>query len=296
MLSRYLEDELESDTAKLRACTDSELNFKDYSSSYALTGVSELIKLNKFLEFSREAISTELNIPLTQEPQDALQHFPTSHSIEEMEALCPLKISLDALRSLEHEVHFSLKQVRRDYDRDKVVINGVHLIGADKGLDGILRELSDCMDRVCMLSRLPLAEDDFKRETGLKVLHLASRTVSGGASLTAFQCLASEIPDHFIVPDSHLAEPVLIRISSGSFHPLSECTQRAHSLNWGLKFQMICPFYFCLKSRSTEVDQRSLTPFRVAFETTLELAADLVSNRYHAVDHKWGVFHITVQK
>ena len=109
--------------------------------------------------------------------------MPTDISVEQLVA------GPDAFMLLESE-DISTKQLGKDFDRERVVINGTRLNGARVGLAGICDHLELCIDLQlahCGLSGLApsLRAPETKKKVALSVLRQVSRTNCGSLSFAA---------------------------------------------------------------------------------------------------------------
>ena len=140
----------------------------------------------------------------------------------------------------------SLKQLRRDVERDTFKLNGTSLIGSEKGLEGICSAIVRCCNEVLSKCCLRSLDKDVETDIAHEVLAKASRTHSGGI---AYQCLQYIIkPDDIvIVPLSTLAKPLNINISISSYAD-SDTVQLESDNRWGLVCAVECSTFFTLKS------------------------------------------------
>ena len=96
----------------------------------------------------------------------------------------------------------SIKQLQRDIQRDQLLINGVRLVGADAGLEGVIEQLESSIDAIlneCKLS----TEINRKRDMCLAVLQSACRTNSGGISYAALQFVLQAALKPDAILDAH---------------------------------------------------------------------------------------------
>jgi hypothetical protein len=86
-------------------------------------------------------------------------------------ALCNLRQSIEAI---------DIKQLKKDFERDRVIINGNRMMGAMTTFEGVIRQVEEIFDRNHLHCLLPSLSPGNKRNIALQVLKLASRTNSSG--------------------------------------------------------------------------------------------------------------------
>ena len=110
----------------------------------------------------------------------------------------------------------SIKQLQRDIERDRLVINGVRLVGADGGLDRVISTIGDTIDQLLLECCLPALSRLNRDKLSILILKQVSRTNSGG---TTFQCLQTllDVTETVLIPVSTLAKPLRIHLSIDRF-------------------------------------------------------------------------------
>ena len=85
----------------------------------------------------------------------------------------------------------TIKQLQRDIQRDQLLINGILLIGADTGLDGVVIQLKNTIQQLLYECQLPIEQydDSINNIDYYTILSIACRTNSGGISYSALQSL-----------------------------------------------------------------------------------------------------------
>ena len=173
--------------------------------------------------------------------KDIISHLPVSLSVTEINSSSGDR-KITPTTSSER---ISLKQLRRDVERDTFKVNGTLLIGSEKGLEGVCTAIIQCCNRVlsqcCLQPMDKIYENDIARE----VLSKASRTHCGGI---AYQCLQYMInlDDVIVVPLSALAKPLNINIEVSSFNDATLSSSEVDN-KWGLVCNVECSTYFTLK-------------------------------------------------
>lgn len=231
----------------------------------------------RFLNFAAESISAEavkssrysdvMNLKLTEERNS--DDFKTSGIKEEIinhsqfhdldsryaESILPITIDVSEINKSASGSLFSvpasserisIKQLRKDVERDRFTLNGAPLIGSELKLEGVISAIEQCCRRALQQCFMRPINKSIGRDLAIEILTKASRTNSGGI---AYQCLHYLIKPSSIVitPLSNLAKPLNISITVGSF---SETAGRSSTLddNWGLISHVDCSTFFSIKA------------------------------------------------
>ncbi len=108
-----------------------------------------------------------------------------------------------------------LKQLKKDIERDRLLLNSQRLVGANIGIDKIIQSIIQLLHTLadeCLLTRL---SDNIANEIALAILLKASRTHSGALTFQALQNLLN--PEKFmLLPQSSSTPPLNICIRLGS--------------------------------------------------------------------------------
>jgi hypothetical protein len=231
------------------------------------------VELAKFNQYSGRIVRPNLQaLATTDNSHKEIQGKYFKRHLRDIFDLLPLLLKVSEINKMPESSIFmasssskdaGLKQLRRDVERDKFVINDVQLNGSEKQLEGICDNLVQCCNSA--LSKCCLLPISKEVENGIayEVLRKASRTNSGGI---AYQCLQYLIDSSsvVIVPVSTLAKPLSINVSIGSYKDSTNyCDGEDH--RWGLICRVECSTFFTLKRPADEVDSQvsfseSLTP------------------------------------
>ena len=123
-------------------------------------------------------------------------HMGKSHFFTQL----PFEVDLHQLSNMSntlcnaYESEISMKQLTRDLERDRVVVNGRRLVGAANGLDGLVAAVGDCIDWNMAHCGLPPLSSALRRKVSLSVLRMACRTNSGGLCFHALRALLGKDP------------------------------------------------------------------------------------------------------
>ena len=140
----------------------------------------------------------------------------------------------------------SIKQLRKDVERDRFTLNGAPLIGSELKLEGVISAIELCCRRALQQCFMRPMNKSVGHDLAIEILSKASRTNSGGI---AYQCLHYLIKPSSIVitPLSTLAKPLNISITVGSFSESPTRSNASHD-NWGLISHVDCSTFFSIKA------------------------------------------------
>ena len=113
-------------------------------------------------------------------------------------------------------VEASMKQLKKDIERDRLLVNGIRIVGAESGLDSVLHKICDICDSVHRECGVPMLGTEAKEYTVLSLLNKASRSHSGGIAYQAAQALIDPSVA-MLVPQSAVTPPLKINIHLGAF-------------------------------------------------------------------------------
>ena len=113
--------------------------------------------------------------------------LPISLKPEQFFSMVPFEINISNLCEFENDyLSIPIKQLKKDLERDRIIINGHRLVGATVEFDGIIQVVEEIIDRNLINCQLPLLSSQIKREIVLNTLRLATRTYSGGIAFKHF--------------------------------------------------------------------------------------------------------------
>jgi hypothetical protein len=215
--------------------------------------VLEHLRNVRVAKFSREALAAEFN-HLQQkddlEPEalhtntDFSEHFKTANTIAaikipDVERMAS-KIADVTLTTYSTTNNEAMKQLRKDIERDKILVNGVRFVGAEQGMERILRSMCSISDSImneCTLRPVPHIANE---AMAVSLLSKACRSHSGGI---AFQAAHSLIDPSIamLIPQSAVAPPLRIdyylgalpRLMSADSHGIGSDTVYG-ATKWGL--------------------------------------------------------------
>lgn len=171
----------------------------------------------------------------------------------------------------------SLKQLKRDLERDKVSINGHRISGSEVGMDGIVKIMETKIMDILRVGQLPPIEKAVLKSLVMEILRKGSRTNSGYLCYENIQQMIDETKA-MLVPLSTLAKPIAITLSIGC---LSETS------HWGLLCSTSCLTFFHIISSTKHPSDRTGGQEKVVivgiYEQVLLLKLD-VASKYSAID------------
>ena len=140
----------------------------------------------------------------------------------------------------------STKQLKRDIERDKIVINGMSIIGADGGIDNIIVKIGNTIDNMLSQCNLPVLSTTSREDLSYKLLSTVCRTNSGGITFQILQSMLNS--ESILIPLSNMAKPLRIRISLDKIPD-----NHSHSIvRWGICCHLTAQTSFRVASRSDE--------------------------------------------
>jgi hypothetical protein len=86
-----------------------------------------------------------------------------------------------------YDSNISMKQLTRDLERDRLVLNGRRLVGASEGIAGLIAAVGDTIDLTLAHCSLPQLSPTMRESVAVGVLRMACRTNSGGLSFHALR-------------------------------------------------------------------------------------------------------------
>jgi hypothetical protein len=122
-------------------------------------------------------------------PHDTTKIDPFSKPFLRTEFFSHLPMKFDLNNLNQSMTTINMKQLKKDFERDRVIINGNRMIGATTTFEGVIRQVEEILDRNhlnCLLT--PLSPSN-KRILALQVLKLASRTNSSGIAFEVLRQL-----------------------------------------------------------------------------------------------------------
>ena len=191
--------------------------------------------------------------------QRGLEGLPLSLSCRElMRQLDDSSAAPDTSSSMKDS---SLKQLRRDLIRDKLILNGERLSNAELDLEGICEKLASTIIDVVRIAQLPSIEKSVTHELAVEILRKASRTNSGYVSyqlLQHFMNMSGVASD--ITPLSNRAKPIGVNISIGTVERTTEANRQPPE-HWGLLVTIHCSSFFQLTPVNIDDPTIATEPF-----------------------------------
>eukprot|EP01039_Chlorochromonas_danica_P008471 gene8471-9337_t len=159
----------------------------------------------------------------------------------------PLMIPLRLLGVPEEVIgESSLRQLRKDIERDQLLLNGKLLSGAALGLDGVLQALRDDCRALLHLAFPEVCIRNFC----VSALMGASRTHTGTVALAAIQTVA-DLNDYMLIPVPAWTPPVRLTLHLGATE------EEVPGFCWGLVASWRCDFVYELR-RHESLDDRGV--------------------------------------
>jgi hypothetical protein len=121
---------------------------------------------------------------------------------------------LSGIRSMSEGV--MLKQLQKDVERDTVEANGVKVVGANVGLQGLQDQLSHDAEALLVECRLPPASIELRTLLHTTALQHVTRSNSGVVAFQLLQALTAD-PDTVLLPVSEKQYPLRLATRVGGF-------------------------------------------------------------------------------
>lgn len=290
---QYSLADLESDAKLNEENEDIDItSFLTTTDDNLISSISNIIRNQRYLLFAEQALSTEIDILSMVDNNEAIDisnrmpilfdphcHGEQLNSISALLGKLPISIDIKNVNKkcqVEFSNDSSLKQLQRDIERDRILINGNLLIGANIGLDAVLTAVKSAIDQIIYECNLYMPDSFKKNDICLSILQKACRTNSGGIAYATLQSLIQNDENNFvIVPASHLAPPIRLRISIGQFSEEIDSNEinsfksllqkrmgikdknldfisNQHFNRWGLKAVVESTTYFTIKAFDQE--------------------------------------------
>ena len=128
----------------------------------------------------------------------------------------------------------SMKQLKRDLERDKLSVNGIRVSGSEFGMDGIVKMIEVKIMDILRVGQFPPIEKTVLNALVIQILRKGSRTNSGYLCYENIQQILDETKA-MLVPLSTLAKPITISLSIGGL------SETPHS---GLLCTISCSSFF----------------------------------------------------
>lgn len=126
-----------------------------------------------------------------------------------------------------------MKQLRKDIERDQLLVNSKHVIGASVLLEGAIEAIAEVAQQILLESAVPLLPPIVSDHLAHAILFKASRTHSGGLVFSTLQGLIDQ-ERLILVPQSSMSPPIRIHISLGMFPSDYGNSSHTGSHPWGL--------------------------------------------------------------
>lgn len=162
-----------------------------------------------------------------------------------------------------------LRQLKKDVERDRFLLNSRRVIGAAVGLTGVLEEMSTTFDSLLREKALPLLPSHIVEELSFEILFKSSRTHSGALAFYALQNLI-DCNSLMLLPQSSITPPIKIKVSLDSIPSSSRHKQG----EWGIVAKITCEFIYAVQPR----DEMSLSEDPNKFGGTHRQETDSLSS------------------
>lgn len=212
----------------------------------------------------------------------------------------PMNIPLSNIRASHAPENTSFearaKQLKKDLERDRLLLNNQRLIGAAIGMAGIMSRVSTLLDELLAEKALPLLPADIKDTLCYEILFKSSRTHSGALAFHALQNLIDQ-QTMMLLPQSSIAPPIKIQISLDTIPSSASTHSFSNAEEWGLVAKVSCEFIYMIQRR----DDDGILPATTHDQSTLKeeeenksIALQLVNQAINVLYEDFVYFPIVI--
>mmetsp|Transcript_16696 Transcript_16696/g.18082 ORF Transcript_16696/g.18082 Transcript_16696/m.18082 type:complete len:369 (-) Transcript_16696:26-1132(-) len=211
----------------------------------------------------------------------------------------PMNILLSNIRASHAPENTSFearaKQLKKDLERDRLLLNNQRLIGAAIGMAGIMSRVSTLLDELLAEKALPLLPADIKDTLCYEILFKSSRTHSGALAFHALQNLIDQ-QTMMLLPQSSIAPPIKIQISLDTIPSSASTHSCSNADEWGLVAKVSCEFIYMIQRR----DDDGILPATAHDQSTLKeeenksIASQLVNQAINVLYEDFVYFPIVI--
>lgn len=235
--------------------------------------VQKHLRNSRFLQFADDFVLSEMSF-LEQEswelvddvvPKEADDLQPDLNSPSK--SRWPLKLPVNTpgnpqkVTTMSNSTEADVKQLRKDIERDQLLVNSKHVIGASSMLDGVLNTIKEVCNHILQESGLPAMPQVTNDHLAHAILFKASRTNSGGIVFGTLQSLIDQ-DSLLLIPQSSMSPPLKVTVHLGSFPKavLEDDICHVGAPPWGLICKIECEsFYLVRRSDDLMNDSRIST-------------------------------------
>lgn len=207
--------------------------------------ISEIINQQSIID-SRSRTNSPIIVPCSSNNNTNEQNEYDSSAISIFLLEFPYSIIVKNIKGIENMLQLNesldnkLKQLKKDIERDRLLINGNRIVGVEYGLHNVLKLLNSIINQCLINCSFKDIDSLIYDELSLLILTKVSRTHSGGITFQAVHCHINS-KDHMLMPLSHITPPLKIKIYMGNF-PSSYCCNNI--MKWGLVCEISCESIF----------------------------------------------------
>lgn len=252
---QYSDEDLENDVdIYMKEAFDLSLySILDHGKSSSLSGSGDVVyqKMNTFLEttrflnFAKDFVESEKRL-IDRNDWEIIETAETLDTpSNEGELVIPLGSSAGPSVAKAQASKGELKQLRKDIERDQVLVNSHLLVGATLSLEGTIESIKRITQQILTESGMPslpaLTADHFSHA----ILFKSSRTHSGGIVFSTLQSLIDR-EKLLLVPQSAMSPPITVHIRLGVFPTHASTTDSSTDIQrpWGLICQVTSESYY----------------------------------------------------
>jgi hypothetical protein len=211
------------------------------------------LKNLNFLKFANSVLNSEI-ASRKRRRADSWEMVMVEPKEAAKQRVFPFAVPLQNIPSVQKEIehHQSsstltarIKQLKKDLERDKLLINNNRLIGATIGLAGILSTMETLFDELMEENSLPPLSKEVKEQLSYGILLKSARTHSGAMVLHVLQNIV-DTNTTLILPQSAVVPPIKIKIGLDA---IPDQVFPSFTTSWGIAGKISCEFIYSLYSR-----------------------------------------------
>jgi hypothetical protein len=139
----------------------------------------------------------------------SLSNLPVTRSVNNIP-------NIDTMIAKNDKPEEVMRQLKKDIERDTLLINGLRVCGAQVGLSDALKQVGAIVGQLMSECSLPALPSTMSDTLSKVILNKASRTHAGGITFQALQSMI-DANTQMLIPQSSSAVPLNVQIAIGAF-------------------------------------------------------------------------------
>ncbi len=210
----------------------------------------------RFFDFAKTSLRAERESHCCSHP-DSSPVGVTMAQKAPIEVPCTMRVrditDIESILGKEESLDAKLRQLKKDVQRDRLVVNGIHVDGAEITLESVIYKVGSICDSMLSECKLRTLSPQVSNSFVTKLLLKASRSNAGGVSYQGIRQL-HPAQSSIVIPIASVTSPIRIRITVGTFGelPIIRYNKDMHALRlrWGLIGEVECLSVFEVREES----------------------------------------------